>query len=286
MGETTKIEWCAHTFNPWWGCTRVSPGCEHCYAEDFATRFGVKWGLKEQRRRFGAKHWGGPLKWNARAARAMLVEAGRRPGVFCGSMCDVFEDRRDLDAERERLWALIEATDQLDWLLLTKRPQNMLRLAPPRWAGRWPRNVWAGCTVEDQQRADERVPELLRVPAVVRFLSCEPLLGRVDLWPWMCRRDTDGDGNCATHRSGCPRIDWVIAGGESGRHARVSEVEHMRFLLEQCRAGGVAYFGKQVGSQPQLGGVRLRIFDGKGGALTDLPEDLRVREFPRVPAAA
>ena len=176
MGANTKIQWTDYTFNPWWGCTRVSPGCEHCYAEAFAKRCGVQWGVKAERRFFGDKHWAEPLKWNAAAAKL-----GERRRVFCASMADVFEDRDDLRAERAKLFSLIHTTPHLDWLLLSKRPENMERLADARWIHGWPSNVWAGCTVEDQRRADERIPHLLRVPAAVRFLSCEPLLERVDL---------------------------------------------------------------------------------------------------------
>lgn len=181
MGEKSSIEWTDHTFNPWWGCTRVSPGCVHCYAETFDKRVHGKdrahWGVKAGRRFFGDKHWNEPLRWNASAAKA-----GVRERVFCASMADVFEDRPELVEHRARLFALILATPSLDWLLLTKRPEKMVRLAEEAgWEGDWPSNVWAGCTVEDQQRADERIPELLLVPAAVRFLSCEPLIGAVDL---------------------------------------------------------------------------------------------------------
>src|SRR5262245_52074261 len=176
MGKDSGIEWTHHTFNPWWGCMKVSPGCEHCYAETFSIRVGKKvWGPKADRRFFGDAHWAEPLKWNAVAARA-----GERHRVFCASMADVFEDRRELDGHRARLWRLIAATPHLDWLLLTKRPENLARMLPwySHWENRvafepdepWP-NVWLGTTVEDQQRADERIPHLLRSPAAVRFLS-------------------------------------------------------------------------------------------------------------------
>src|SRR5690348_736847 len=192
MGEGTKIQWTDHSFNPWWGCTRVSPGCEHCYAEAFAKRTGLGWGVAAERRFFGDKHWNEPRRWNAAAEKE-----GRRHRVFCASMADVFEDRPELAPWRERLWDLIDETPWLDWQLLTKRPENVNRLVTPAWhTGAWPENVWLGTTVEDQRRAEERIPELLNCAAKVRFLSCEPLLGPVDL-------DLDG-------------IQWVIVGGESG----------------------------------------------------------------------
>jgi protein gp37 len=178
MGEQTAIAWTDHTFNPWWGCTRVSPGCEHCYAETFAKRVGQDvWGKNADRRFFGDKHWAEPIKWNAKAA-----QSGRRERVFCASMADVFEDRPELAEHRARLFDLIMfETPWLDWQLLTKRPQNVLDMVPPRWldahayygTNGWPANCWIGTTVEDQERADERIPWLLSIPAAVRFLSCE-----------------------------------------------------------------------------------------------------------------
>lgn len=146
MSEHSSIEWTDHTFNPWWGCARVSPACEHCYAETFSKRLGQKiWGVRAERRFFGDPHWREPLKWDRRAAKI-----GERHRVFCGSMCDIFEDRRDLDVHRERLWRLMAETPNLDWLLLTKRPENVALMAP--WREPWPFNVWLGTTVEDQNR--------------------------------------------------------------------------------------------------------------------------------------
>src|SRR5688572_9500335 len=173
MAKDSKIEWTHHTFNPWWGCTKVSPGCKHCYAESWARRTGREiWGPRADRRELSEAYWRQQLAWNAVARRS-----GKRTRLFCASMADVFEDRRDLDGKRDRLWPLIEATPDLDWLLLTKRPQNMRRLAP--WKA-WPRNVWAGTTAENQKWAQKRIPELLEVPAVVHFISAEPLLGPLD----------------------------------------------------------------------------------------------------------
>lgn len=197
MGEMTAIAWTDHTFNPWWGCQRVSPGCEHCYAESFAKRTGHDvWGKTAERRMFGDKHWAEPLKWNAAAAAA-----GTPAKVFCASMADVFEDRPDLIEPRVRLFDLIDATPHLIWQLLTKRPENVPALAEPAgWTGEpnpcWPSNVWIGATVEDQQRADERIPHLLRLPAPMRFLSCEPLLGPVQLLPSATERSQRFNNTC------------------------------------------------------------------------------------------
>lgn len=174
MGAETKIEWCDHTFNPWIGCTKVSPGCANCYAAvNTFTRaqraHGRElWGPDAARHVTSEAKWREPIRWDA-AAKA----AGIRRRVFCASMADVFEDRPDLAEPRARLAYVIGKTPNLDWLLLTKRPENIARLwitdvVPP--------NVWLGTTVEDQERADERIPHLLAVPAAVRFLSVEPLL--------------------------------------------------------------------------------------------------------------
>jgi protein gp37 len=276
MGADSKIEWTHATFNPWWGCQRVSPGCEHCYAETFAKRVGQKvWGPKADRRFFGDAHWNEPLKWNRDAERA-----GERRRVFCASMADVFEDRRDLDEQRARLWRLIEATPSLDWLLLTKRPQNMARLAPAAWADGWPANVWAGTTVEDQRRAEERLPHLLGVPARIRFLSVEPQLGPVDLM-----KVRDDELGAAWNVLTCG-IGWVIVGGESGPGARPFDLAWARELVGQCRAASVPCFVKQIGATSidtdNNGFTPLRIRNSKGGDPAEWPADLRVREFPAV----
>jgi protein gp37 len=230
----TKIEWADATFNPWWGCTRVSPACNHCYAEALAKRYGHGvWGKHADRRFFGDRHWAEPLKWNRRAERA-----GVRYRVFCASMADVFEDHDGLDEPRARLWDLIEATPHLDWMLLTKRPENINRMAPSRWADRWPANVWAGTTTEDQQRADERLPHLLGVPAAIRFISYEPALGPLDLDP--------------------TGLQLVIAGGETGPGARPAHAAWFRAVRDRCVAAGVAFHFKQWGDH------RTVLYDGEG----------------------
>jgi protein gp37 len=224
MGKDSKIEWTTHTFNPWWGCTKVSEACKHCYAESWAKRVGKDvWGPSVERRMFGDDHWRQPLRWNSEAAKAE-----HRPRVFCASMADVFEERSELDATRLRLWDLIEATPHLDWLLLTKRPQNVLERT--RWGSDWPTNVWIGTTVELQKRADELLPELARIPAKVRFISAEPLLGPIDLSPWL--------GSS---------VDWVITGGESGPKARPASPNWFRSLMIQCMERDVPFHFKQWG---------------------------------------
>lgn len=261
MGELSKIQWTDHTFNPWWGCARVSPGCEHCYAETFSKRVGQKiWGVQAERRFFGDKHWAEPVKWNAAAAKAQ-----KRARVFCASMADVFEDRPDLVEWRGRLWRLILETPWLDWQLLTKRPENITRLAPGWFSGA-PDNVWIGTTIEDRKRLD-RIEHLRRQIASVLFLSLEPLLedlGEIDL----------------------AGIKWVIVGGESGGGARPFDYRWAQAIVEQCRAARVPCFVKQMGSRPQLtSGITgealpRKLFDRKGGDWDEWPDVLRVRQFP------
>lgn len=274
MAQDSKIQWTHHTFNPWWGCEKPpgSPECDHCYAESFAKRVGQKvWGPLAPRRFFGDKHWQEPLKWE-KAAR----DAGERHRVFCASMADVFEDRPDLVEHRYRLLCLIAATPNLDWLLLTKRPQHVMRLVTEiadgwrsscEMAWWWsrsvpPRNVWVGTTCGSQASANVRLPQLLEIPAEMRFLSCEPLLGPVIL--------DDALNHPLGGISRADGIDWVICGGESGQKARPMQVDWARWLRHECKLGGISFFMKQ------LGGTKSH-----RGELEDFPEDLRVREFPQ-----
>lgn len=329
MGAHSKIEWTDHTFSPWWGCTRVSPGCEHCYADAFSKRVGyggetsprklpVLWGPRSERRFFGDKHWAEPLKWARDAAKA-----GQRRRVFCASMADVFEERPDLVGPRARLAGLIRETTHLDWLLLTKRPGNASRLWAGAWAAawdggdsigfEWAPNIWLGTTAEDQQRADERIPHLLAVPAAVRFVSNEPALGPVNLsqwmwplhWTWDRRFATPEDAIASGARASQMRqalvlsparfVDWVIVGGESGGGARPFDLAWARSTIAQCKAAGVAVFVKQMGANrvaaSSHGGTAVvspelsRISRGKGGDWSEWPEDLRVREYPTARSA-
>lgn len=256
MGQDSKIEWTHHTFNPWWGCVKVSPACKYCYAEAWANRLGLElWG-ETSRRTFGDSHWREPLRWQREAA-----SAGVRRRVFCASMADVFEDRRELDGWRDRLWALIQETPGLDWLLLTKRPEAIGDLAP--WRSRWPRNIWLGTTVESQEWAELRLPFLLKHPAAVRFVSCEPLLGPLDLRPWLVAQKS---GRRTLHT-----INWVIAGGESGAKARPMHPHWAESLRDQCRNAEVPFHFKQWGhwgpeTQEPVGRIKtidLQAADGK-----------------------
>lgn len=237
MAENTKIEWTDHTFNGWTGCTKISLGCDGCYAEAWAKRSGtVKWGVGEPRRRTTAANWRLPLKWQANAA-AFMAQHGRRQRVFCSSLADVFDNAVDPEW-RADLFRLIEATPDLDWLLLTKRIGNAAQMMFLARGGHLPLlpNVWIGATIVNQEEADRDLDKLDAVPAAVRFLSMEPLLGPVDLgfdrlW---------GTGG----RNG---IDWVIVGGESGPRARPMNPDWARSLRDQCQDAGVPFLFKQWG---------------------------------------
>lgn len=238
MSETTKIEWCDSTFNPWIGCTRVSPACDDCYAARStpARTLGVAWGAGEPRRRTSFGNWQQPEVWQRQAAD-FRAKHGRRRRVFCASLADVF-DNEVPDQWRADLFALIAATPDLDWLLVTKRIGNVARML-----GDWQTvpllpNIWLGITVVNQEEADRDVPKLLRVPAAVRFLSVEPMLGPVNLvppqigWGWL---------------RGVRAVDWVICGGESGPKARPMHPDWARGLRDQCEAAGVPFLFKQWG---------------------------------------
>lgn len=246
MAKNSHIEWTHHTFNPWWGCIKVSAACDNCYAELWAKRMGHQlWGKHAPRRFFSEAHWREPITWNKEAQIT-----GRRERVFCASMADVFERRADLNTERLKLWALIENTPNLDWLLLTKRPQNIETLAP--WRSDWPANVWLGTTVENQTMAEKRLPSLLKIPAAVRFLSCEPLLGPLDLRDWV-------------DRNSFYPIDWIIAGGESGPGCRPMHPDWVRGLLAQCQSFEVPFHFKQWGqwvpAEMADGAINVRLME-------------------------
>lgn len=256
MGKNSSIEWTHHTFNPWWGCTRVSPACKFCYAEAWSRRVGLDlWGAKRRRRFFSDSHWQEPVRWNAEAQAT-----GKRRRVFCASMADVFEERSELASWRERLWNLIAQTPALDWLLLTKRPDRIEVMIP--WGNKWPDNVWLGTTAENQVWASRRIPMLLKHAAVVRFLSCEPLLGPIDLSPWL--------KNGRKHEG----VDWVIAGGESGHKARPMNPEWARSLRDQCVHAGIPFHFKQWGhwrpdtSAAPKNAKRVQLSSSTGAALT------------------
>lgn len=271
MAEQTGIAWCHHTWNPWTGCTRVSPGCDFCYAATFSKRNPTTFGSWEPgaaRKRTGPGTWNNLAIFNRKAR-----EAGERRRVF-PSMCDPFDNKAPQEW-CDDMFERIRACPDLDFLLLTKRPQNIAAMLPADWGTGYP-NVWLGTTCENQTEADRRIPYLLRVPAAVRFLSCEPLIGRVDLcehlgiWWNQTQNRWIHDRRCA--------LDWVIVGGESGHGARPMHLEWAESLLRQCEVAGVPAFFKQTGS--------VREWDwpvaitGKGDAPEQWPAHLRVQQFP------
>ena len=230
MARDSRIEWTDHTFNPWWGCAKVSPACDHCYAEAWAKRIGLDiWSAGRPRRFLSDTYWHQPKLWNKAAE-----EQGTRARVFCASMADVFEWKKGLSPWRERLWMLIDETPFLDWLLLTKRPHLVRRMAP--WDDDWPANVWLGTTVEDQKWVSKRMPHLATSSARVRFLSCEPLLGGISLKEWLAR----------------DAVQWVIAGGESGPKARPSDPAWFLGVRDECAMYGTAFHFKQWGDWAPL----------------------------------
>jgi protein gp37 len=252
MGRTTKVEWADATFNPWIGCTKVSPACDHCYAEIYGRRFGVKWGPGQPRRRTSAANWRQPILWDRASERD-----GVRRSVFCASLADVFDDEIPVDWRHE-LFYLIQQCDWLDWLLLTKRPEKVPLLAP--YMGPWPKNIWLGVTAENQEQADKRIPILLSIPAAVRFVSVEPMLGAITLPLTRPCEMCGGSMSVPCDGGGkpCPRcftptvqgadpnqINWVICGAETGPGARPMDPTCARGLRDQCRAAGVPFFYKR-----------------------------------------
>lgn len=265
MAENSSIEWTDHTFNPWIGCQAVSPACDHCYAEKQVQRYG---GDFATRRRTSPANWRHPLRWNAKARKA-----GIRQRVFCASLADVF-DNQVPEEWRHDLWLLIAATPHLDWMLLTKRPQNIAKMLPANWGETGWANVWLGTTVENQREASRRLGYLQSIPAAKHFLSCEPLLEDLDL-----TFIDDGDGWCrnaltgniwnteygaATKRA---KIDLVICGGESGSGFREMNPEHARSLRDQCAKASTPFFMKQMSGTSKA-------------ALSAIPTDLQIREMP------
>lgn len=268
MAEFSKIAWTDATFNPWIGCTRVSPGCQNCYAENLmANRYKrVKWGPGQPRSL--TKTWKDPIRWNAEAAKA-----GTRKKVFCASLADW------LDHEVPARWLLdlvylIDACDHLDWLMLTKRPENwrplLTAIAPyhavaAMWlAGHPPENVWFGVTAEKQEYWDLRVPIMATIPAAVRWVSYEPALGPLKL-------------------QAREKVDWLIIGGESDQAtpARPFQIEWAHNAVIRCAKLGITPFVKQIGSNAIVGTSRLHTKDKAGADPAEWPPLLRVRKFPR-----
>jgi protein gp37 len=251
MSENSTIEWTDHTFNTWEGCQKIGPGCDHCYAETRNARFAggtaINWGPGAPRRRTSLANWRKPLQWN-NAHAEFFAKHGRRQRVFCASLADVFDNAVPKEWRRD-LFDLIELTPNLDWLLLTKRIGNVFDMVARTRSHDWLAgrdNVWLGATIVNQAEADRDIPKLLEVPARVRFLSMEPLLGPVDLTNvWM--PDGDALGVALFSQGTGTGIDWVIAGGESGPGARPMHPAWARSLRDQCAEAHVPFLFKQWG---------------------------------------
>ena len=241
MAEKTEISWTDSTFNPWIGCQKVSAGCDNCYAETLMDKryHKVQWGPHGERKRTSAANWHQPIRWNKNAIDFQAAH-GHRQRVFCASLADVFDNQAH-ESWRSDLFVLIKNTPQLDWLLLTKRPENiakMVRFEDPDM----PTNIWLGTTCEDQPAYDRRWPILSRIPCSVKFISYEPAIGPLKvtgLYP-----------------------SWIICGGESGHGYRDMPLQWARDLRDQCARLGIPFFFKQTaGKKP-------------------IPPDLMVRQFP------
>lgn len=290
MADHSKIEWTDATFNPWIGCTKVSPACDHCYAavSTPSRTLGIQWGAGQSRHRTSPANWKLPLLWNkqdnyfqcrcglrgefrefATHPDCLLTPVRRR--VFCASLADVFDNEVD-PLWRRDLFGLIRATPNLDWLLLTKRIGNVVRMLDDQWGkyardyaewsftkswveGEPPSNVRLGATICNQPEADRDISKLLAVPAVSHFVSVEPMLGPINFrWaPYAheaegisYRQYLDKYGSTNEYEA-LRKLDWVIAGGESGHGARPMHPDWARSLRDQCASAGVPFFFKQWG---------------------------------------
>lgn len=263
MAAHSAIEWTDATVNFWEGCTRVGPGCDFCYAAERDRRF------------YHGEHWGpgAPRRW-VKGAMALIARlqreaddferaCGRRRRVFINSLADFLDNEVD-SAWRLTACTAMDAADRLDLQLVTKRIGNLIALTPSHWLEDWPRHVGLMITVCNQTEADRDIPKLLAAKARFNIpwvgLSCEPLLGPVDLAPFLSRAPvsaTSGNGKAdrppTAHPSPCGGIargaslNWVIAGGESGPGARPSHPDWFRSLRDECAAAGVPFFFKQWG---------------------------------------
>lgn len=286
MGETTGISWTDKTWNPWQGCTKISPGCKFCYMYRDKKRYGQDPSVPvRSKTTFDA-----PLRWHTPAR------------VFTCSWSDFFIEQAD--PWREEAWEIIRRTPHLTYQILTKRPERIAAHLPSDWGSGYP-HVWLGVSVENQKYADERIPLLLASSAAVRFLSVEPQLEEIDLRLRQYLRATGSMqlNGVAVPRFQYPPVDWVICGAESGAGARPFELRWAEYLLMQCRIFGVPFFMKQVGPQPvshveypgweplfsapygpPTGEYGVFLHDRKGGDPEEWPEHLRVREFPIQPS--
>lgn len=291
MAQNSKITWTDHTFNPWLGCHKVTDACKFCYAEKFVTRYGLaSWGANGTRHITSDANWKKPLQWQKQA-----LKEGKRFRVFCASLADVFEDRPDLLEARQRLWSLIEATPNLDWILVSKRAQNYETMFPERWlpgGGVFPRNIWLLATIANQKDYDAFMPPLRKFCTnhfvSVMGISAEPLLGYITF-------DKNITLNTDEHGKYLKPLDWVIIGGESGPTTKIRKLDlyHVKHIFDQFKKSRNIYsvelrkpniFFKQLGA---LLAKQYKLQDVKGEGVEEFPEPVKkwsVREFPFVSA--
>lgn len=255
MGKNSNISWTDNTFSPVWGCTAVSVGCDHCFAEAFDKRVGgAHWGKGSPRRTFSDKHWDEPLKWNREAQKS-----GDKIKVFCGSMCDVMDDEWP-DGVRERLWDLIDRTPYLIWQLLTKRPHRYNRYLPPSFAHN---NVWLGTSAENQQYYDVRWP-ILRLACkdygLTSWISYEPALGPLSMDECAVKNDFEDN----------EYPNWIIFGGETGSGHRPMELWWAEQVKQEAKDAGVAFFMKQMGGSNPAKAAEL------------IPASMLIHEWPNL----
>jgi len=242
MGSKTGIEWADMTWNPWMGCHKVSQGCKNCYMFREQAQYGHDPNIvRRSKTTFNA-----PLKWPESAK------------VFTCSWSDFFIE--EADPWRDEAWDIIRKTPHLTYQILTKRPENIPDMVPEDWGTGWP-NVWLGVSAEDQANADKRIPLLLDMPAAIKFVSAEPLLGPIMLWSGLPNPTEIGN-----YQMLIDVLDWIIVGGESGPNCRPMNPDWARSIRDQCKEAGVAFFMKQMGGWPNKHGI--------------VPEDLRIRQFP------
>lgn len=282
MAEFSKIEWTDHTFNPWWGCTRISDACDFCYAADLSKRWGFDvWDNSERRK---IKDWSKPLKWEKNAAKFFEAN-GRRQRVFSASMADIF-DNQVPEEWRAEFWELVRKCPSLDWQILTKRPMNIRKMLPDFW-DEIRGSIWLGTTVENQEAADRNIPHLLMIDSAYRFLSCEPLLGSIDITNLVMPYSGDAavPPGAMQQISALTKneifninnqIDWVISGGESGPKARPTDPAWFYSIQEQCEKAGVPFFFKQWGAFNEAGD---RVGKKKSGRI------LQGKEYSEFPVA-
>jgi protein gp37 len=282
VAKQSSIEWTKSTWNPWIGCTEVSPACDNCYAKEWDRRFhaGRHWGPGVERFRTSEAGWNMPRVWNHKAPNTEFAGIKGFWPVFVESLGDFFDNEVPPDWRAES-WALMRECRNLTFIIVTKRIGNVASMLPDDWGRGWP-HVWLLVTACNQAEADRDIPKLLQVPAAVRGVSIEPMLGPVDLSRFVYDREdkiraamnSPAAFNRDQAEDGIPHpLDWVIVGGESGQNARPMHPEWVRSLRDQCQAAGVKYFFKQHGEWiaprdysfaaglPDIGSCKRHVFD-------------------------